>query len=105
MYLRNEHINGRIQMEKGKLTPRSADVIEAMRFSGAFGQPDGFDSVLTATVRRSGGVCFTLDYRIPPQDNDMRWSVELTNEQRAAMAEFLGQYKPTLCEKIPDVGT
>jgi len=91
-------------MEKGKLTPRSSDVVEAMRFSGDFGQPDGFKSVLTVTVRRSGGVCFTLNYRIPPRDKDMVWSVELANEQRAAMAEFLGQYKPTLCEKIPDAG-
>lgn len=49
-------------MQIGNLTPRSNDPISSMRFSGGFGQPNGFASVLTASVNKASDACLTLDY-------------------------------------------
>lgn len=87
-------------MNKGTLTPRTNDEVEAMRFSGGFGQPDGFASVLTASVRQDGGLCLTLEFRPGPGDASGFWSVMLTNEQRRVLAALLGRYHPRLYETI-----
>ena len=87
-------------MNKGTLTPRSNDEIEAMRFSGAFGQSDGFGSILTASVRRSGELCLTLEFKPGPGDANSFWSVMLTNDQRHALAGFLNRYHPRLYEVV-----
>ena len=85
-------------MNTGTLTPRSNDSVDEMRFSGGFGQPDGFSSVLTVSVRRSGDVALILNYRV--HGNEQMWSVMLTNEQRNVLAEMIGRYQPTLHEVV-----
>jgi hypothetical protein len=87
-------------MNTGALTPRSNTTIQAMRFSGGFGQPDGFASVLIVRVAESGEVSLTLDYRTHPDTAYHQWSVQLTNEQRVTLANFLLSYKPTLWESL-----
>jgi hypothetical protein len=84
----------------GTLTPRSNDNVEEMRFTGAFGQPSGFGSVLTVSVRRSGEACLTLNFSPDSGDKkDHMWSVMLTNEQRNELSALLGRYQPTLYER------
>lgn len=85
-------------MNKGTLTPRSNNEVEAMRFSGGFGQPDGFSSVLTASIRTSGEACLTLEYENGGHIH--QWSVMLTDEQRNALSALLGRYQPRLYERI-----
>ena len=82
----------------GGLTPRSNDGVGEMRFSGGFGQTDGFASVLIASVRRSGEACLTLHYTA--NSGPMVWSVMLTNQQRYVLADFLRSYDPVLWEAI-----
>ena len=90
-------------METGTLTPRSNNIVRAMRFSGGFGQPDGFGSVLVADVRKSGDACLTLTYRMPTGNQEERtWSVILTSTQRHALAALLGDYEPALFETIEE---
>lgn len=84
-------------MEKGKLTPRSNDCVDAMRFSGGFGQPDGFASVLDVKVNRGGEVCLTLAHRV--SGDERIWSVMLTDSQRHALAAMLASYKPRTFER------
>ena len=87
-------------MQTGNLTPRSNNTIDEMRFTGNFGQPDGFDSVLVASVRKSGDACLTLTYCMDVGDREERiWSIMLTNEQRLVLAKLLNEYKPTLYER------
>jgi hypothetical protein len=83
-------------MDKGTLTPRTNKEVAAMRFSGNFGQPDGFGSVLLASIRESGDLCLTLDFLL--NGKEMMWSVMLTNDQRTALAGFLNRYHPRLYE-------
>jgi hypothetical protein len=83
-------------LETGTLTPRSADIVEEIRFSGGFGQPDGFASVLIASVRTDGSLCLRLDYR--GIDHIQVWAVELTNEQREAIAGLTNRYRPRVYE-------
>ncbi len=80
-------------MDTGNLTPRSNDTVTEMRFSGNFGQPDGFGSVFTAKVNTAGEACLTLEY-----GEGKQWSVMLTDSQRQALASMLGIYKPILFE-------
>jgi len=84
-------------MEKGKLTPRSGSKVASMRFAGGFGQPDGFGSILTVDIRTGGDLCFILNYRL--HDHEAFWAVDLTNEQRKKLAEFILSYDPVLYEK------
>jgi hypothetical protein len=86
-------------MFTGKLTPRSNNIVDSMRFSGAFGQPDGFGSVLDVIVNKAGEACFTLHYE------ERMWSVTLTNEQRNALAKMLSNYQPCLYESYKDATT
>lgn len=81
-------------MDIGNLTPRSSDVVADMRFTGNFGRPDGFGSLLEVLVRRSGEVCLTIDSK------DQTWSVELTSEQRRELAKLLDCYEPLLWDPI-----
>lgn len=85
-------------MKTGKLTPRANDTVSRIRFSGSFGQPDGFGSVLEADQRESGEVALTLFYKM--NNSDHMWSVMLTNEQRKALGKFLFEYEPTLFERF-----
>jgi hypothetical protein len=90
-------------MEKGKLTPRSNNLVAAMRFSGGFGQPDGFASVLTVRINTAGELALTLCYRHDVGDRqEHMWSVTLTNEQRVELADFLSLYEPTLWEQFKE---
>jgi hypothetical protein len=86
-------------MEKGKLTPRTGSVVASMRFAGGFGQPDGFGSILRADIRTGGDLCLVLNYKL--HDHETFWAVELTNEQRKKLAEFILSYDPVLYENIP----
>jgi hypothetical protein len=85
-------------MDTGNLTPRSADVVADMRFSGNFMQPDGFGLVLKVLVRRSGGVGLSLDYK--SANGEQSWAVELSTEQRRELAQLLACYEPVLWEPI-----
>ena len=89
-------------METGKLTPRSNDTIDRMRFSGGFGQPNGFGSVLEVIVNSAGDATFSLTYRmgVPHDDSERSWAIILTNEQRHILASMLGAYKPRLYERV-----
>jgi len=84
-------------MEKGTLTPKSNSCVDAMRFSGAFGQPDGFASVLDVTVNQGGEACLTLTHRV--NYDEKVWSVMLTDSQRNALAAMLGEYKSRTFER------
>lgn len=86
-------------MQTGKLTPRSAETVAEMRFTGGFGQPDGFASILSVNVRTSGEAYLTLDYRLDPKGDEHRWSVGLTSEQRRALGRLLLSYEPVLIEQ------
>ena len=86
-------------MDTGTLTPRSGTVIDAMRFSGPFDQPDGFASVLTVTIRRSGEACLTLNYRSPLNVENM-WSIMLTEDQRNALGNMLCQNQSRTYERF-----
>lgn len=84
-------------MKTGKLTPKSGDVVDAMRFTGAFDQPDGFGSVLDVTVRRSGDAYLTLTYRMHGAEHV--WSIGLTEPQRNALAQMLSQNQSRTWER------
>jgi len=86
-------------METGTLTPRSNDIVDEMRFSGGFGQPDGFGSVLTASMRKSGDAALTLVWR-DLQGHEQTWSVVLAPGQKDALGQFLTRYQPRLYERI-----
>jgi hypothetical protein len=47
-------------METGNLTPKSNDTVLEIQYTGAFGQPDGFGSVLTCRIARSGDATLAL---------------------------------------------
>lgn len=85
-------------MEVGSLTPKSNDLVEAMRFTGAFGQSDGFGSVLLAEVKKDGRLVLTLTYQMNGQEHF--WSVELDDSQRNALVAFAGKYQPRLFERV-----
>ncbi len=87
-------------MVKGKLTPKSNDTVHEMRFSGGFGQPDGFSSVLNVRVNKAGYSYLTSTYRMNGVDHT--WTIELNNEQRKTLAELLTRYEPTLWEEVND---
>jgi len=86
-------------MNTGTLTPRSNNNICTTRFSGGFGQPDGFASILEARVKQDGGLCLTLTYRMV-DSQEHTWSIELTNEQRGALIDAISGYEPRLWEEI-----
>lgn len=90
------------KINSGNLTPRSNDAVGEMMFSGGFGQPDGFGSVLRARINRAGELALNLDYRrgISGPDDVQCWCVNLTNEQRKELAKFLVTYEPTLFENV-----
>ena len=95
------------ELRSGNLTPRSNTTQVSRRFSGGFGQPDGFGSVLDVKVNKSGDLCLTLHYRTDFPDNPNAkhmWSVTLTNEQRKNLAEMIGNpdLEPTLWEDFQD---
>lgn len=89
-------------MNTGKLTPRSNNTVEEMRFSGGFAQPDGFASVLNVKVNKAGDACLGLTYRsgIMGEDREKSWSITLTNEQRIVLAGMLGRYQPRIYETV-----
>ena len=88
-------------MKTGNLTPRTNSTIREKRYSGGFGQPDGFASVLNVAVRTDGRLVLTLRYRPSCVDTSKEtlWSVELTNEQRKDL-EWITEYEPILVEDI-----
>jgi len=91
-------------MRTGNLTPRCNSIVKALRFSGGFGQPDGFGSVLEASVCKDGRLVLTLVYKSgigPDAEHEHMWSVELTNEQRLALAQLAADYQPVLFEEVP----
>lgn len=84
-------------MKTGNLTPRTNKEIKSVRYSGGFGQPEGFASVLTVSVRQDGRASLTLMY---DAENQKMWTVELTHEQRVHLASWLGEYEPILHEEV-----
>ena len=92
---------------RGTLTPKSNELVEEMRFTGNFGQPNGFGSVLVASVRRSGEACLSLHYSTGSFGDrlDHFWAVMLTNEQRNALSALLGRYQPRLFESTTEIVT
>ncbi len=87
-------------METGNLTPKANGTVRSMRFSGNFGQPTGFGSVLTVTLNQEGHITLTLNYTIFNENEERMWSVILNNEQRKALIELISNYEPTLFERI-----
>ena len=85
-------------MMTGKLTPRTNNKIKEARFTGGFGQPNGFASVLTVGVCESGDAALTLNYNA--FDHEQMWSVMLTNEQRKTLGSLLLSYEPVLWEEL-----
>lgn len=85
----------------GKLTSRSNDTVAERRYSGDFGQPSGFGSVLEVRINKSGAVAFLLHY-LAFDGNPMMWCVNLTNEQRLNLSEFLSTktFEPKLWEDM-----
>ncbi len=84
-------------MNTGTLTPRANSTIKAMRFTGAFGQPDGFGSILEAAIRTDGRAVLTAKWK---DTNEHQWTVELDNEQRKTLAALLACYEPTMSEEV-----
>lgn len=89
-------------MNTKNLTSKSNDSVIEARFTGSFGQPDGFGSVLTLIINKAGNATLTLNYK--DVDNIERmWSVMLDNEQRRKLANMLTTYEPsfTAIDKVP----
>ena len=86
---------------RGTLTPKSSEIVDEMRFSGNFGQPTGFGSVLIVQVRRDGEACLSLHYSTGNFGEKLAhfWSVMLTHDQRLVLANFLKGYQPRLYER------
>lgn len=84
-------------MFTGNLTPKSNDKVVAMRFTGAFGQSDGFGSVLNVEINKAGHASLTLFYN--PPSGATFWAVELDSEQRRALAVLLMTYEPKTFER------
>ena len=81
-------------MKKEGLDPKSNDTVVKARFSGGFGQPDGFESILTVSVNRHGNATFHLAYKIV--NTDQSWAVILDNDQRRELIRLLSEHEPTL---------
>lgn len=89
-------------MKTGNLTPRSNNIVKSVRFSGSFGQPDGFSSVLVASVSRSGSLELNLTFRDYNGSNERFWAVRLTNDQRRRLGQLCIEYEPVQFEEIVD---
>ena len=85
----------------GKLTPKTNSTVLGMRFSGAFGQTNGFGSMLEAEVKTDGRLVLTLKYK-DIDSHIHQWSIDLTNEQRRALGEMILNYEPCLFEQYCD---
>lgn len=95
------------KLPTGKLTPRSNEFVSGIRMTGAFGQPDGFGSVLRCIVTKDGSAQFTMYIRNEHRDGEQGidfWTVALDNEQRCCLARWLSTtgHDPTLVEYIHD---
>ena len=91
------------KLPTGRLTPKSNDVLAKRQYTGGFGQPDGFGSILVVDIRRSGDACLTLHYRSDPSGGPPKmWSVMLDNEQRKNLGKFLSNesFDPTHIEEV-----
>ena len=76
-------------MNTGNLTPKSNDTVLYQKYTGNFGQPDGFGSILELKVNTNGDLCLTLHYTT--LGDKKMWSVMLNNEQREHMAEVISK--------------
>ena len=86
-------------MKTGNLTPKSNNEVKTVRYSGTFGQPDGFGSVLEVSIRASGEVSLCLTYRgVAEKENS--WGTMLTHEQGKHLANLLNSYEPILWEEV-----
>lgn len=83
-------------MNSYELTPRTNNTINKMVFTGAFGQPDGFGSVLEVEIKQDGRLVLICTYRLHGSEHDHVWTIELDNEQRVALGEFIPTYSPRL---------
>ena len=77
----------KLNTRTGNLTPKSNDTVKAMRFTGNFGQPDGFGSILTVRINKKGDAILTLHYI--SEGKEGLWSVMLNQEQRFALSRLL----------------
>lgn len=85
-------------MNTDGLTPRSNTIKSQIRYTGNFGQPDGFASVLEVTVHEDGEAQLTLNYRtdIGTRNDERMWSIRLTETQIDRLIKQLSHYHPTL---------
>jgi len=84
------------ELNTGELTPKSNSKVDAMRFSGALGQPDGFGSVLDVTINVAGDATLTLQWKQGLGDKQgaiNMWSVTLNERQRDALGQMLCKYQ------------
>jgi len=93
------------KLPSGNLTPRSNSDTFCRRYSGGFGQPDGFGSVLDVRVNKAGDLCFTLYYKTGFPSSPNMWSVTLTNEQRKNLGAGISnpELDPTLWEDFAPI--
>ncbi len=89
-------------MKTGKLTPRTNATVRRVRYTGNFGQPTGFGSVLEVSQHEDGTAHLTLCFKNDLRPDEQMWSVQLTNEQRNHLAAWLAQYQPRLFEVVED---
>ena len=94
-------VHGVRNMNTGDLDSRSNDTKIQVLYTGDFGQPDGFGSVLSVTINSAGETALKLDYKGMNQE-ERSWTVTLTNEQRQHLAHILGLYSPKLSNIIED---
>ena len=85
----------------GNLTPRSNTPEVEMRYTGSFGQPDGFGSILDVKVYSSGELCLKI-HNVDADGKSRSWAVQLTSEQRKHLAATLIQFEPVLWEEIKE---
>lgn len=85
-------------METGNLTPKSNNTVANMRFTGEFGQPGGFGSVLGVRLNNAGHVDFNICSRGWNDDKEKSCHCNLNNEQRKALIKMLSSHEPVLYE-------
>ena len=90
-------------MRTGKLTPRTNNTICAARFTGSFGQPNGFGSILEAAVREDGRLVLTCIWKDHLDNSkECMWTIELDSAQRNKLVDLVGQYQPIFVERMEE---
>lgn len=88
------------KLPTGGLTPRANNGYRGKRYTGSFGQPDGFGSVLYVEVKQDGRLVLKLHFKPGTDSAPHFWAVELDNAQRNDLASWIGEYQPTFWEEV-----